>query len=476
MHDICAQIERIRTELTAASDAIFDYAETAFEEYRSAACLKELLTRNGFSLRAEEIAGLKTAFCAEAGTGEPLIAFLGEYDALPDLSQEAGVCTPSPIVEHGPGHGCGHHVLGTAAAGAAIATWDFLKRNNKSGTVRFYGCPAEEGGAGKAFMARAGAFEGVDAALTWHATDDNNVWSMNFLASLNARFHFTGISAHAASQGHIGRSALEGVELMSVGANYLRGHVERDVCINYAVIDAGGTAANNFPAKATVSYKIRANTMAKAHAALARLCDIANGAALMSGTTVEFEHISGSSELIPNRTLERLLHEKLMEVGSVPYTQKDWDFAAQIRETFPENAEESTCNTLSMLYGDAASALIPQIRGKAINDIVYPYVPIAMAKYGSTDVCDVSWFTPVAQVTTACYAKDTPGHSWFEVAQGKQPLCHNGMINAAKTLALTAAALFAAPEKLSAVQAEWADRRSQKTYHCPVPEHAPSRL
>lgn len=463
MQDILDCLDAMRPMLAKASDDIWDYAELAFQEHQSAALLKRILAAHGFDIQ-DEIAGMATAFCAQAGSGEPVIAYLGEYDALPDLSQKADVFTRDPIVQHGPGHGCGHHILGTAAAGAAIATAKHLADNGLPGTVRFYGCPAEEGGAGKAIMAAAGAFDDVDAALTWHATDDNNVWSMNFLATIQARFHFAGVSAHAASQGHIGRSALEGVELMSVGANYLRGHVERDVCINYAVLDAGGTAANNFPAQASVLYLLRANTQEKAYAAYERLLKVAEGAALMSGTSVTHEKLWGTSELIQVRSFEQLLHEKLVAVGPTPYTEADLRAAQEIRKTFPDNAEDSTLSTLRMLYGDTAEEIIPAIRGKAINDIVYPYVPIPMAKYGSTDVCDVSWFTPTTQVTTACYAKDTPGHSWFEVAQGKNELCHSGMLTAAKVLALAGTELFLRPDRLAQIRAEWKQRLVGKTY------------
>lgn len=470
MTEMLSYLNDNRALFTKISDSIWDYAELAYRETKSSALLKATLLSHGFSLREDKIAELETAFCVEAGSGRPIIAFLGEFDALPDLSQKTNVLGRDPIVEHGAGHGCGHHILGTAAMAAAMATKEYLQQHDLPGTVRFYGCPAEEGGSGKVFMARVGTFHDVDAALTWHPADDNNIWSMNFLASQNLRFYFSGISAHAASQGHIGRSALEGVELMSVGANYLRGHVERDVCINYAVLDAGGTAANNFPAEAAVAYKIRANTTEKALAATERLKQIAQGAALMSGTTVRVEHLSGSSELIPNRTLEWLMYEKLVAVGPPSFTEADRQFAAKIRTAFPTGAEESTVSILRMLYGEAAEEIIPQIVGKDINDVIYPYTPIARAKYGSTDVCDVSWFTPVAQVTTACYAKDTPGHSWYQVAQGKNTLCHNGMLTAAKVLALTGIALYEQPETLREARTEWEKKRKGKPYHDPAPE------
>ena len=469
MHELIAYIDAKQNELTRVSDLVWDYAELKNEEYKSAALLKDALAKNGFSI-TDNIAGLDTAFVAETGHGGPIIGFLGEYDALPDLSQVAGEATRKPIVQSGAGHGCGHHVLGTASMGAAMAVKNYMESHALPGTIRFFGCPAEEGGAGKVLMARAGAFDDVDAAVTWHATDDNNIWSMNFLATLSITFQFEGIAAHSASQGHLGRSALEAVELMNVGANYLRAHVTRDVCVNYAILDAGGIAPNTIQAQAKVAYLLRANTQAEVQRVFARIVDIARGAALMSGTKMSYRVGSGTSELIPNRALERIMHEKFVQVGPVPIHEDDIAFAKEIRKSFPENAEESTITILRMLYGSAADEIVPCIRGKLINDCIYPYVPIEIAKYGSTDVCDVSWYTPVAQVTTACFVKDTPGHSWQETAQGKTKLCHNGMLTAAKVMALTGVELIENPSALKAVRDEYSRKRRGKVYTCPLPE------
>jgi aminobenzoyl-glutamate utilization protein B len=469
VNETIAFIEAHQNELIRISDQIWDFAELKNEEYKSAELLKRALADAGFGISANT-AGLKTAFVAEAGRGEPIIGFLGEYDALPDLSQMAGATTKKPVVQGGAGHGCGHHILGTAAMGAALAVKKHLEEHKVSGTVRFYGCPAEEGGSGKVLMARAGVFDDVDAAITWHPTDDNNIWSMNFLATLFVKFHFEGIAAHSASQGHLGRSALEAVELMNVGANYLRGHVTRDVCVNYAVLDAGGIAPNTIQAQATVAYLLRANTQAETRRVFERLVDIARGAALMSGTTMTYAIDSGTSELIPNRALERIMYDKFVQVGPVPVDQDDIDFAREMRKAFPQNAEESTLSILKMLYGSAADEIVPRVRGKLINDCIYPYVPIEMAKYGSTDVCDVSWYTPVAQVTTACYVKDTPGHSWQETAQGKTPLCHKGMLTAAKVMALAGIELMDDPASRKAVRDEYCLKRQGKEYICPLPD------
>lgn len=456
-------IEKKRDMYIGIADQIWDYAEVKNEEYRSAALLKKMLVEDGFIL-TENIAGLDTAFIARHGSGRPVIAYLGEYDALPGLSQEAFCTYRKPIIEDGAGHGCGHHALGTGALAAAMATKHYMIAHHLPGTVRYYGCPAEEGGRGKQCMARAGAFDDVDAAITWHPTDDNNIWSMNFLATMGGVFHFKGITAAAPGQSSIGRSALEAIELMNVGANYLRGHLEPNCFINYAFLNAGGIAPNVIPAEASVTYLLRANTRKTVSETFKRLIDVARGAALMSGTTLEYETTFGTSELIPNRALEKIMYEKFLQVGPVPFTQEDVKFAKEIRKTLPPGAEQMTFNALRMLYGTVADTIIPHIQGKDINDIIYPYTPIENAKFGSTDVCDVSWFAPVAQVTTACFAKDTPGHCWQVTTQGKTNLCHNGMLTAAKVMALSGLELFENPEALRRVREEFEEKSVGKDY------------
>ncbi len=473
--DVIRYIDENKQSFIDISNKIWDYAELCFEEHRSASALIEALKKEGFRVR-EGVAGMDTAFIAEAGSGKPIIAFLGEYDALPGLSQEAGVTTRSPIVEGAPGHGCGHHILGTGAMAAAMALNRYMEDNNIPGTVRYYGCPAEEGGGGKIYLAREGLFDDTECAITWHPTDDNNIWSMNFMAIQGLRIHFTGIAAHSASQGHLGRNALSAVELTNIAANYLRGHVQRDVCINYAVTETGGNAPNVIQANAEVVYCVRAYTHQRAMETAQRIKEIAQGAAMMTGTKVDVEFTGGLSELIPNRTLERIAYDKFLKVGPVPYTQEDVEFCKEIHKTFPKNSEESTFSTLKYLYGPVADDLIPQIKGKYINDIIYPYTEIPHAKYGSTDVCDVSWFTPTVQITTACYAKDTPGHSWQEVAQGKRPLCHNGMLTAAKVMALTGVELVTNPEAVKKMRKEFEQAMEGKNYVCPIdPDHKPTK-
>lgn len=451
-----------------AASNIWNFAELRFREKRSAAELENILEKEGFKL-SRGVAGMETAFIAEAGSGKPILAFLGEYDALPGLSQQAGKTAHCPIEKGAPGHGCGHHILGTAAMAAAITVKRCLQENNLPGTVRFYGCPAEEGGSGKIYMAMAHLFDDADCAITWHPADDNNIWSMNFMAVQGLRIRFHGISAHAPSQVHLGRSALSATELMNTGANYLRGQVQRDVCINYAITDAGGIAPNVIPDHAETVYNIRAYTHQRALETAKRVDEIAHGAAMMTRCEVQVDYTGGLSELVPNRTLEKIAYEKFCKVGPTPYSEEDEAFCRKMHEAFPPNAEESTFSTLEYLYGEDAAPLIRQIQGKAINDILYPYKAIPHAKYGSTDVCDVSWFTPTVQFTTVCYAKDTPGHSWQQVAQGKRPLCYNGMLTAAKVMALTGLELATNPESVRAVRQEFEQAMRGKTYECPIP-------
>ncbi|MBC8589049.1 amidohydrolase [Paratissierella segnis] len=456
-------IDSRREELISIASKIWDFAETKNEEYRSSAILENALKENSFVVEST-VAGLETAFIGSWGKGKPVIAFLGEYDALPGLSQEPCKTYRQPIVEGGAGHGCAHHALGTASLGAALAVKNYLEKSGKGGTVRYYGCPAEEGGKGKQVMAVSGAFDDVDAAITWHPTDDNNIWSMNFLASKSVVFNFEGTPAAAPGQSVIGRSSLEAIELMNVGANYLRGHIESHSYINYAVVDAGGIAPNAIPAHGSVIYLLRARTKESVNHIFTRLVEVAEGAAKMTGTTMTYVTEFGTSELIPNRALEKILYKHFLDVGPTPFTKDDLDYAKELRNTLPPNAEGMTFSALRMLYGDVAETLIPQIKDKDINDIIYPYVPIEVSKLGSTDVCDVSWFTPVAQVTTACYAKDTPGHCWQVTTQGKTQLCYNGMLTAAKVMALSGIELLTDPCSLQSVREEYEKRIKGKVY------------
>ncbi len=461
-------VENIKEPLIVLAHDIWGFAELSYQEKKSSEAILSVLQKEGFCIESN-LENIETAFVGEYGYGEPVIGFLGEYDALDGLSQVESVTKRQPIVEGAPGHGCGHHALGVGALAGAIVAKRYLEAKGCSGTIRYYGCPAEEGGAGKVYLAQAKVFDDCACTLTWHPTCYNSIWSCNFLATGSFTLYFYGVSAHSTMQGHLGRSALEAVELTSVGANYLRGHVERDVFFNGAVLDAGGKAPNIIPSHAAVTYLVRASTQAKVHDTILRLYDIARGAALMTGTELKIETKPGLSELVPNRTLERLTYESFREIGIPKASKEDIEFAKEIRKSFPANAEESTFSNLQYLYGEVAEKIIPLIRGKDIDDVLYPYTEINKPKYGSTDVCDVSWFTPTVQLTVACYAKDTPGHSWQIVTQGKRNLCMNGMLTAGKVLGLTAIKLLYQPQTIKKIRDEFVDSMKNRTYICPIP-------
>ena len=315
--------------------------ELAYGEFRSVAEHTAMLKAQGFQV-TENYCGIPTAVMGEAGEGGPVIAILGEYDALPGLSQEANIAEHRPLPGNGNGHGCGHNMLGAAALLAATALKDYLAATGKPGRVRYYGCPAEEGGAAKGFMVRAAAFGDVDIAITWHPSAMTRVDEALSLANTRMDFTFTGRAAHAAAAPHLGRSALDAVELMNVGANYLREHVPADSRIHYAIIDAGGIAPNVVQAKATVRYAVRSRDVAGMRALNERVRKIAEGAALMTETRVDIRVISAVSNLLGNTPLEEAMYENLMRLGPVPFDAADRDFAAKIQTTLSDEDIESS--------------------------------------------------------------------------------------------------------------------------------------
>lgn len=461
-------IEAKRDLLIHLSHSIWDLAETRFEEYQSAALLCKVLTDEGFRV-TQGIADIDTAFVAEFGDGKPVIGFLGEYDALYGLSQAAGVTRKKPLIDGGKGHGCGHHALGVSGLAAAIGVKEFYKEHHLQGTIRYYGCPAEESGSGKVYMARAGYFKDLDVALTSHPGNKNSVTSYNCLATLQVYFRFYGISSHAAASPHLGRSALDAVELMNVGSNYLREHVPQDVRIHYAITDSGGLSPNIVQSKASVMYQIRAPKISQAKEVYERVVKIAQGASLMTDTKVVVDFDRASSNWLPNRTLEKLIHEKFGEFGPVPLDNEDIQLAKEIRETLSEAEKDDPAQVAQLLFGEKAKNIIQSITGKEIVDILYPYIPVDIAFPASTDVGDVSWNVPTVEIMTACFASGTPLHSWQAVAQGKSELCHKGMLHAGKVMALSAVELFGNLELLQKVKNEFMERLGGKTYDCPIP-------
>ena len=451
-------VEEHRPEFEALSDRVWGMPEIAYTEYASVAEHATMLRQQGFTV-TDNVAGIPTAVMGEAGEGGPIIAILGEYDALPGLSQEAGIAEPKPLPGTGHGHGCGHNLLGSAAMLAATAIKDWLAKSGKPGRVRYYGCPAEEGGAAKSFMAREGAFDGVDAAITWHPSAFTEVAKAMSLANTRMDFRFTGRSSHAAAAPHLGCSALDAVELMNVGVNYLREHVPDSSRIHYAMLDSGGIAPNVVQAKSAVRYAIRSRDLKGMLDLNERVKQVALGAAMMTGTTVDISIMSAVSNLLPNRPLEEAMQRNLDRLGPVPFDAQDKAFAAQIQATLSEEDIDNAYLRVGL----------PRKEATPLCDFIVPLDVDGEPMIGSTDVGDVSWLMPTVQAHAATIAIGTPGHSWQVTAQGKTPAAHKGMVHAAKMMAATAIDLLEDAELLAAAKADHQARLGRTAYVCPIP-------
>lgn len=462
-------IDAKAAEYAKLSDSIWGYAETRFEEKQSSVALVEALRAAGFSVE-EEAGGVPYAFVGTAGTGSPVIGFLGEYDALSGLSQEAGIAQRRPLVAGAAGHGCGHNMLGVASLAAAAALADYLAANNLPGTVKYYGCPGEEGGSGKAFMAREGVFEGLDAAITWHSGTLTKTSSGSSLANIQVYYHFTGRASHAAASPHLGRSALDAVELMNVGVNYLREHVIPEARLHYAVIDTGGKSPNVVQPTAEVLYLIRAPENKQVQEIYERVNDIARGAALMTQTQVEIEVDKACSNLVPNEVLEKLMQANLEGIAPLTYTDAEEQFAAAIRETLGAEELAREAGLLRAGYGgQIGREQAALLEGEVLHRGILPHLFSEKPMMGSTDVADVSWLVPTVQCNVSCYALGTPGHSWQLVAQGQSSWAHKGLLFAAKAMAATGLDLIEQPQQLTAAKKELKQRLDGESYRCPIP-------
>ena len=462
---VAAIAERLRDDFIAVSDEIWGHAELRFVEHKSSAAQIAVMEKHGFAI-TRQAAGIETAFVAEWGQDGPCIAFLGEFDALSGLSQKAGVSHHDPITAGGTGHGCGHNLLG---AGSMLAAVSLARAAEESGIpvrVRYYGCPGEEGGSGKAFMAREGLFDDVDAAFTWHPAPITGARSNTNLAILGVYYRFNGLAAHASHSAHLGRSALDALELMNVGVNFLREHVPSDVRMHYAITDTGGTSPNVVQSTAEALYCIRALELPSVLEITERVHDVARGAALMTGTEVEITVDRGASNLVPNTVLETVIHEKLIALGPVPFDDEDMAFAKKIQETFPAGAVDASIK----LYQAQNDSFLNRIDGEIpMHTGVRKFEGQPHHRAGSTDVGDVSWITPTAQCWTACWALGTPLHTWQVVAQGKSPAAHKAMVHAGKALAASALEILNDPELLDQARREWKERLAGASYVSPIP-------
>ena len=464
---VLASIAAHADACAAASDAIWEHPEVNFHEDFAAETLIRMLRENGFAVETK-LCGLPNAFRAQYGSGKPVIAYLGEFDALSTLSQKAGCAVREPVQSGAPGHGCGHNLLGVGALSAAIAVKELIEAGQLSGTVVYLGCPAEETASAKAFLARDGGFSGIDAMLTWHPWDYNGIWPGGSLANVKMIFRFHGQSAHAASSPHLGRSALDALELMNVGVQFLREHVPDDTRIHYAVTDAGGASPNVVQNRAEAVYLVRSPRLGDLADIRARVEDCARGAALMTGTTVDIEFVKGCSNLLTNTVLDEALLCSMREIGVPAYTQEDTALAAALHGAL--KSPETTLVRLSRRCDSRTREALLAHQGEPLYTFIAPYTPgEAPVIPVSTDVGDASWCAPVAQISTAAWAADTPAHSWQAVAMGKSAVAHKAMRFAASVIALTGARLMAEPELLARAQREFAERIAREPYRCPIP-------
>ena len=430
---VIQSLEAKKQQYVDVATNIWNLAELGYKEGKSANLLQSMLKEEGFTIETG-VAGIPTAFTATFGSGSPVIGVLGEYDALPGFSQDA-VPFKKELAGNTNGHACGHHLFGSASAAAAIAVKNWLKTTGRKGTIRFYGTPAEEGGAGKVYMVRAGLFQDVDAVIHWHPGDDNNANPISSLSNKSAKFRFRGVASHAAASPERGRSALDAVEALNYMVNMMREHIPEKSRVHY-VITRGGEAPNVVPAFAEVYYYIRHPEMDVVKDLFNRVTKAAEGAALGTGTTMDYEVIHGVYNLLPNQILSTNLYENLKTVGGVTYDKTEEDFALKI---FP------SLNRKDVNISDAA--------------LVKPYADQSDEAFGSTDVGDISWLVPTAGISSATWVPGTAAHSWQAVAAGGMSIGHKGMMVAAKTMALTIMDCLVSPEMLKNAKLELLKRR-----------------
>ena len=458
-------LEERQGRFIGMADQIWSNPELALAEYKACSLQSDDLAADGFTITSN-IGDLPTAFMAEWSSGKagPVIGFLGEYDALPGLSQH-NQDVQDPIAVDGPGHGCGHNLLGTAALAAASVMKAWLEHSGTSATVRYYGCPAEETCEGKVFMARAGAFDDLDMAITWHPGSTNTVWAGSSLAVNNIKFRFRGRTAHAAANPETGRSALDAVELMNVGVNYLREHVIDAARLHYVITNGGG-APNVVPDDCEVWYFIRSPERHQVEELTERVRNIARGAALMTETTMEENFVSGAYNMLSNTVISEKMMAILDELGPIEFTDEEKAYGKTIADAFPR---EIRATMLAM------ENLPKELIEQGLNGEVWPIRDADKVLPGSTDVSDVSWIVPTSQITTTTWALGIPGHSWAVTATGAMSIGHKGMLHAAKAMAMTGADFVLDPDLLQRAKDEFAKSTKGRPYQCPIPAHVQPR-
>lgn len=437
-------VERHAADLTGLSDRIWAYAETALREHKSAAALADYAEQQGFKVE-RGVAGMPTAFVATYGTGRPVIGIMGEYDALPGVSQKA-VPVQEPLVAGGAGHGCGHNMFGAASLGAAIAIKEQIAAGKLKGTVKFFGTPAEEAVGGKVYMAREGLFNGVDAMLAWHPSDETQADITSTQAMVDLIVEFRGRTAHAAGDPWNGRSAVDAAELFLHGMNMMREHIKPTSRIHYTIV-SGGDVPNVVPAYSKVWIWLRDWKRDEVESLLARTRKAVDGAATMTETQGKLTVQAGSWDMLVNIAGAKLVQSNLLLLGPIPYTQAEQDFAKQIQK----------------------ATGVPEV-GMAGG--VKPFKD-QVAEGGSTDVADVSWIAPTLNVSVVTSPLDAPWHAWPVVAAGGMSIGHKGMVYAAKALAATMVDLYEQPDALAAVQAEFKAKKGDTVYKAYIPDGPP---
>ena len=453
-------IEDNKADLAEINDKIWEFAEVGLQEFKSAELLAQELEKSGFKVE-RAVAGMPSAFVATWGEGRPKIGFLAEYDALPHLSQKVST-KKEPVKEDAPGHGCGHNTYGAAVLGTVIGLKQEMEEKKLKGTIVFYGCPAEETLVGKVFMARDGLFDDLDCALTWHPMMFNTGWYSTSNAMNSVKFTFYGRSAHAAGNPEQGRSALDAVELMNVGVNFLREHVISDARIHY-VITKGGGEPNVVPAEAQSWYYVRAPRREDVDHIFERVVKIAQGAALMTETEMKMEILVACYNMLPNTVLTDLMYEAMQEVGPPVWTEEEIQFAKELTDTFAPGQKETVFRTWGIPMN---------LFDKYLDDQITPPYDRGRLLAGSTDVSDVSWITPTAQITTCCAPLGAAFHAWQVVATSGHSIAHKGLVLAAKSMAIAGSRLLQSPDVLEKAREEFNTATAGKPYVCKMPKEA----
>ena len=452
-------VDANKERLIELSDNVWEFAELGLVEFKSSALLAGELEKHGFKVE-RGVSNMPTAFVASWGKGKPVIGLLGEYDALPGLSQK-NVAREEPLEAGKPGHGCGHNIYGTSALGAAVAVKEPMKKSGLRGTIKFFGCPAEENYSGKVYMVRDGCFDGVDAVLGHHPSSMNAASLRSSLSIVSARFHFYGKAAHAGGAPEQGRSALDAVELMNVGVNFLREHVIQDARIHY-IVEKGGFQPNIVPPYARSWYYVRAPERHEVEYIYDWIVDIAKGAAMMTRTELKVEVEAGIYNLVPNRTISEVIVKNMREVGLPKYSKAELEFAEQIAKTIPR---EEKVAALKKTKRPGWERLVDKLLDDEVPD---PWGD-GEFMHGSTDVGDVSWIAPTVEFYTATWVLGTPGHSWQNVAQSRSGLGHESLIFASKVMAATALDLLTNENALREAKEEHRRRIGDRKYKSPIP-------